>query len=179
MIPANGAQYVSYTTDKGLPGPVRQVLAWDEDGHPMVLGNVGLVRAANLGSVDRVRQDAPAIVGSVAGGGWLIDCQDDQGNKWTTPVLAWTVHADGSATPISTDREGVTSDATEGLSKYRIHHPDESHTPHKEPVGTCDPDCRDCFGTSWVDVPDGEWDTTKHTKAPVRRCRCYKTPQGV
>jgi hypothetical protein len=177
MIPANGAQYVSYTTGKGLPGPVRQVLAWDNDGHPLVLGTAGLERAANLGSVDRVRQDAAAVVGAVAGGGWLIDYQDDQGNKWTTPILAWTVHADGTASPIGTDRDGVTGDVTDGLSEYRIYHPHETHTPYTEPVGTRDPDCRECSGTSWVEVPDGEWETTKHAKAPVRRCHCDKPPQ--
>ncbi|MER5918018.1 hypothetical protein ABT124_49150 [Streptomyces sp. NPDC001982] len=65
---------------------------------------------------DLIRGDQAATVGAIPGGGWLIDCADDQGNTWTTPILTWTVHADGTATPITTDRDGVTGDATEGLS---------------------------------------------------------------
>lgn len=179
MIPANGAQRVFYTNDKGLPGPIRQVLAWDTDGHPMVLGSRGLERAADLGPIQHVRQDAAAVVGAVPGGGWFIEYQDDEGTKWTTPILAWTVHADGSATPITSDQDGLTDDATSGLTTYRVYHPEESCTRQERPVATCDPDCRECSGTSWVAIPDGEWDPSKHQHAPVRRCRCFKPAQGV
>lgn len=179
MIPANGAQYVNYTTDQGLPGPIRQVLAWDNDGHPMVLGSHGLERAADLGPIQRVRQDTAAVVGAVPGGGWFIEYQDGEGAKQVTPILAWTVHADGSANPLTADQDGLTDDATSGLTSYRVYHPEESYTLQELPVPTRDPDCRDCSGTSWVAVPDGEWDPNKHQHAPVRRCRCFKPAQGA
>ncbi|MFF4846234.1 hypothetical protein ACFY2G_40595 [Streptomyces collinus] len=79
-----------------------------------------------LEGFDGLRNDNSMIVGAVPGGGWLIDCADAEGNTWTTPILAWTVHADGTARPITTDRDGVTGDATEGLAEFRIHHPDGS-----------------------------------------------------
>jgi hypothetical protein len=143
MIPANGAQYVNYTADQGLPGPIRQVLAWDNDGHPMVLGSHGLVRAADLGLIERVRQDQAAVVGAVPGGGWLIKYKDDEGAKHVVPILAWTVHADGSATPLATGQDGLTNDATSGLDDYRIYHPDESYT-RQEPPAVSKPWCGEC-----------------------------------
>lgn len=123
MIPADGSHYVHYQhSAQGLP--VRPVIAWDDDGNPLVTGKRGLVPAYEMGTIKYIRRDSSPAVGAVPGGGWLIECKDDEGNTWTTPILAWTVHADGSAQPLTSDRDGITGDATEGLESYRIYHPD-------------------------------------------------------
>jgi hypothetical protein len=170
MIPANGAQHVHYTTDQGLPGPIRQVLAWDSDGHPMVLGSHGLERAADLGPVERVRQDAAAVVGAVSGGGWVIEYQDVEGAKWVTPILAWTVHADGSATPITSDEDGLTDDATSGLASYRVYHPDESCT-RPEPPAVSKPWCGECnYGQ---EPPNPGARTREGADGRMEKCHCH------
>jgi hypothetical protein len=125
MIPADGTHYVHFRLPDGNPGLPSPVVAWDEDGSPLVVGKWGLVRAsdAGRGAVARIKRDNEPVVGAVPGGGWLIDCTDDEGNTWTTPILAWTVHADATTTPLTSDSDGLTGDATEGLSSYRIYHP--------------------------------------------------------
>lgn len=129
MIPADGSHHVHYEKDGGTPPLSRPVVAWDDEGTPFVLGKTGLVPAWKVGTVRRVARDASPAVGAVPGGGWMIDCEGDDGVGWTLPILAWTIHADGSATPLTTDADGLTSDATEGLTSYRIYHPDEKLPP--------------------------------------------------
>ncbi|MGK3945108.1 hypothetical protein ABK046_42825 [Streptomyces caeruleatus] len=121
MIPADGSQYVYYEKSNNTL-PRRKVIAWGDNGEPLVVGRRGLVPAWELGSIDRLASEDAPVVGAVSGGGWLIDCKDDEGNEWTLPILAWTIHANGSTTPLTTDRDGVTGDATEGLDSYRIYH---------------------------------------------------------
>jgi hypothetical protein len=132
MIPANGSHYVQFEKNGKGYSPSLPVIAWDDDGFPLVINRGMLRRAYDLGSVARIQQDHVPVVGAVPGGGWLIDCTDDEGNSWTTPILAWTVHADGTATPLTSDSDGVTSDATEGLASHRIYHPDATDVQSSE-----------------------------------------------
>lgn len=136
MIPANGTYYVHFQDSEGQFTSAKPVVAWDDDGRPLIAGRYGLELAADagLGAIRGIRQASEAVVGAVPGGGWLIDCTDDEGVSWTLPILAWTIHADGAATPLTTDADGVTSDATEGLASYRIHHP-QDRLPPAEPTG--------------------------------------------
>lgn len=66
------------------------------------------------GAVEAAAQEVAAglVVGPVLGVGEVEG------------VGAWTVHADGSAVALTSDRDGVTGDATEGLKSYRIYHPE-------------------------------------------------------
>lgn len=134
MIPANGTYYVHFENHKGQFTCAASVTAWDDDGSPMIAGKWGLVRAADagLGAVRAIKHSTEAVVGAVPGGGWLIDCTDEDGAKWTSPILAWTVHADGSATALTSDADGLTGDAAAGLADYRIYHPDH---PGPQPEG--------------------------------------------
>jgi hypothetical protein len=125
VIAADGSYYVRFLTAEGKPGVSKPVVAWGTDGTPLVAGKKGLVAASEYGRVERVFQDDAGVVGAVPGGGWMIHCKDDEGTAWTVPILAWTIHTDGSATALTCDADGVTSDATEGLSSYRIYHPSE------------------------------------------------------
>lgn len=124
MIPASGTHYVHFKKGSSGYAPIHPVAAWDDDGAPLVVSRGRLRPAYELGEVERVVQDFSPVVGAVPGGGWLIDCVDSDGNTWTSPILAWTIHADGSAIPITSDSDGLTSDATEGLESYRVYHPE-------------------------------------------------------
>jgi hypothetical protein len=123
MIPADGSHYVHYEKSTNiLP---RQVIAWGDEGEALVVGRRGLVPAWELGAISRLVTGEAPTVGAVPGGGWMIDCKDADGVSWTLPILAWTIHSDGTASPITTDTDGVATDATEGLDSYRIYHPAE------------------------------------------------------
>lgn len=126
MIPADGSHYVHY--DPSSNGRrARRVVAWDDNGTPLVAGRHGLVPAHDLGTVKGIREGDAPVVGAVPGGGWMIECKDDEGNTWTSPILAWSIHADSSATPITSDSDGVATDATEGLAEYRVYHADSTN----------------------------------------------------
>jgi hypothetical protein len=129
MIPANGTYYVHFNNPAGQFTRAMPVIAWDDDGSPLIAGKFGLISAADsgLGAVRGIKHDTEAAVGAVPGGGGVIDCVDDEGTTWTTPILAWVIHGNGTATPITSDVDGVTGDATDGLEKYRIRHPDATH----------------------------------------------------
>jgi hypothetical protein len=122
MIPADGSHYAHYEKSSTLP---RKIVAWGDNGEPLVVGRRGLVPAWEIGELARLGSEQAPAVGAVPGGGWMIECKDDDGGSWTLPILAWTIHSDGTASPLTTDADGVSSDATEGLASYRIYHPDE------------------------------------------------------
>jgi hypothetical protein len=124
MIPADGSHYVYYEPSSTAL-PRRKVIAWGDDGEPLVVGRRGLVPAWDLGAIKRLGDDEAPAVGAVPGGGWMIDCKDAEGGSWTLPILAWTIHSNGAAVPLTTDSDGVATDATEGLDSYRIYHPAE------------------------------------------------------
>ena len=138
MIPANGTYHVHFQNAEGKLTSAKPVAAWDDDGRPLIIGRYGLELAsdAGLGTIRGIRQ-TDVVVGAVPGGGWLIDCTDGDGISWTLPILAWTIYADGTTTPLTTDADGVTGDATAGLASYRIHHPLEKLPPAEatEPAG--------------------------------------------
>jgi hypothetical protein len=49
MIPADGDFYADFkTAEGGWPAAGRKVIAWDDEGHPLVLGEKGLVRPEAL-----------------------------------------------------------------------------------------------------------------------------------
>lgn len=124
MIPAKDGHVAIY--NRGTTGVhTRPIVAWNNDGEPLVVGDQGLVTAWSLAGYNSVSETpAPVPVTAVPGGGWLIDCVDDDGNTWTDAIVAWVVHSDGSLVPLGTDQHGVTGDATEGLADYRLYHPD-------------------------------------------------------
>lgn len=126
MIPAKDGHVAIY--NKGTTAVyTRPIVAWSDDGEPLVVGPQGLITAWSLAGYDSVLEGQPrSIVTAVPGGGWLIDCVDQDGGTWTDVIVAWAVYSDGSMAPLGTDQHGVTSDATESLADYRIYHPDSS-----------------------------------------------------
>lgn len=131
MIPATDQYYIAvFEGPDGKPSASRPVVAWDEDGHPMVAGERGLARAQTvaveqeLGTFSRVRRrvdDLPPYVAAVPGGGWMIDQVQEDGTIRTVPIVAWSIHQDGSAWAQVANQFGVTHAP---VGKFRIYHPD-------------------------------------------------------
>lgn len=133
MIPADPNLMAVFEGADGKPSASRIVVAWADDGHPMVLGKRGLLRAEALSAnedvgtfrriVDRSEGFPPSIA-ALPGGGWMVDTLWDDDTCTTAPVLLWSVYADGSAVPVGTDFHGLTGNALEGGERSYLYHPD-------------------------------------------------------
>jgi hypothetical protein len=127
MIPTTGMEIV-LIDPRGDGEPRLPVKAWADDGHPMVIGKQGLVRADSLGKVLEVDDGGDGychIVGAVPGGGWAVRDCTAAGPMPSVPVIAWTVRADGTATAVAPDGEGgLRHYQMYGTSRYTIYHPD-------------------------------------------------------
>lgn len=134
MIPADRTASAIFRDAQGQASYDKTIVAWDTDGHPLIAGEQGLIRAEDHGDFHSVLEDtAGLIVGAVPGGGWLITTTEEDGSEYTDAIVAWAVYADGTAMPIGTDNNGLTDDATKALGKghaaYRIHHPSQRWVP--------------------------------------------------
>lgn len=152
MIPASSyhAMYSDYQQ--------REVVAWDDEGAPLVAGKTGLVPASAYSGFLRIEQ-AKKIVASVPGGGWMIAGIRGDGTGWTEPVIAWNIRDTGEAVAVMSDARGevtyeVDADVYQGLI---IYHPDATERP---PLGApadiegrpSRADCDRCARRRWVEV---------------------------
>jgi hypothetical protein len=126
MIPASGTQIAMIQTADGRYR--RAVHAWDDDGHPMVVGTTGLVRADSLGDVDKILDGGDEffrIVAAVPGGGWMMRDTDQQPMR-SVPVISWLVRADGTTTAVVPEGQGDSVNGHELVAhpSWTFHHPD-------------------------------------------------------
>ena len=144
MIPADHNLMAVFEGPNGKPSASRAVVAWADDGHPMVLGERGLLRAEALsvnedvGTFRRVTDRSegfPPYIAAIPGGGWMVDTLWDDGECTTSPVLLWAILADGTATPIDTDHAGMTSSALDGGERHYVYHPDHDRADVRKQAG--------------------------------------------
>lgn len=131
--PGHHATFYKYDDDNpereprthGLP-----VKAWDDDGHPMVVTETGLVRAENApGEFADVQDDADTPIAVLPGGGWRIKT-----DEFTyVSVIGWAVYHDRQfggthASPIVPQKSGALALGTsyQGGSGKLV--PPRSHT---------------------------------------------------
>lgn len=115
---AKGEAITTYST--------KPVIAWDEGGYPYVAGEHNLVPANSYANfVDIGEGDAP-IIAAIPGGGWQVKWSNEGGTAYVEPILAWILDADGSAKPISSDSDGITSEVQTSDTVELI---DPGHTP--------------------------------------------------
>lgn len=113
MIPAHGVK--AYYTEGGRE---REVIAWDDDGVPMVMGRTKLQKASANG--DYVLHSHSTYVGIVPVQGdlhvKLTDVPDRHGDDrrpltQTVPVLAWLIERSGVGQPLLLDEAGFVAPA--------------------------------------------------------------------
>ncbi|WP_435239586.1 hypothetical protein [Streptomyces sp. YPW6] len=129
MIPST-TPYDARYSQTGLRGTyftTRPVIAWDSNGTAQVADlKTGRLRDADSWTnfAGLALADAP-VVAALPGGTWRASYTDDEGKETTWPVLAWIVRADGTCDPITSDRDGVISDATEPGNFQLLFQPEE------------------------------------------------------
>lgn len=103
----------------------KPVIAWDKQGQPLVADKRGvLVAATGWTNFAGVHEAEPPVIAAIPGGGWVAEFTDEEGAaRW--PIVAWTVRADGSCTPLTVDRDGMCDDPTDATNFGRIYHPDD------------------------------------------------------
>lgn len=64
----------------------RDVVAWADDGHPMVIGDKGLVRAEAIPDYEGIGPDpSPLPFAFIPGNGWMVEREDGVRD----PLVAW------------------------------------------------------------------------------------------
>jgi hypothetical protein len=104
------------------------VVAVNGDGDALVWTRQGLEVARTVGGMyafDHVHEGDDGAVMAVAGGGWMAEHREDDGETWVEPVVAWVFDRFGAGTPVFTDSEGDARPESRGA---RIFHPDETST---------------------------------------------------
>lgn len=128
MIPATTNVECQFEGDRGDGTKYRYtsnpVIAWDDDGTPLVLGDGALVSAERYRNfIGLVEADAP-VVAALPGGEWRAEFKDDDGTIHSTPLLSWNVRADGTATPIVAGSDGDVYDPCEVSNFSRLYIPE-------------------------------------------------------
>lgn len=130
MLPAHG--YVALyehqrTVPDGAPQSVETtapVVAWDDEGHPLVVRDGRLQGADSRPGYVGLRAARAPAVAVLSGGGWRAEFRNDDGTTTSRPLLAWTIRADGSCSPLDADTLGRGDDPTGNAAFVRVYHPD-------------------------------------------------------
>ena len=130
MIPAPPGLVALYKHDKPAHHTDAPVVAFDDDGHPLIIDMDGkrdktrLIRADAYGNYDGMAEDPyPPLTVLLPAGGWRIEYVDSDGN-WSEPLVGWALKG-GSVVALATDRDGSVEDTDAlGSGTYRIYHPD-------------------------------------------------------
>jgi hypothetical protein len=128
MIPAPAGLVAKY---KGADD-TKPVLAFDDEGRAMVLGDRGLVYAdgyygRELDHISDYHSD-PTLAGLIPAGGWRIEHTGQDGAKWSQPLVGWGLRVDGTVVPLDTDDGGNVDSLAEVGGTWRVYHPDATET---------------------------------------------------
>ncbi|OEV03820.1 hypothetical protein AN219_37725 [Streptomyces nanshensis] len=132
MIPANAPYEASYEHESNgrTHYTTKPVIAWDDDGYPLVVGRDGcqLDRANGWSNFHAVHPCQSPVVATLPGAGWIVEFNDDAG-PLRLLVVAWLVRAEGSVDPVCVDPDGLSHDPTDMGNFVKLYHPDEEETP--------------------------------------------------
>lgn len=97
-VPCEAGEYISGHNN---------VIAWDEDGEPLVIGERGRLQSAlRHSNFVGVEQSERAIVQLIPATDWVIWRVEPSGEVWGERLVAWALCADGAVRPLETDSHG-------------------------------------------------------------------------
>lgn len=120
MIPANHSYEAVY--EGKLPKPV---VAWDKNGNALVIDprHNELTDAANLPGFLALEKKERTVA-ALPPGAWVAQFKDDDdGSVWSTPLIGWAVHDDGTATPLIATADGLADNPDGDANFVGVHHP--------------------------------------------------------
>ncbi|WP_420032281.1 hypothetical protein ACN2WE_05305 [Streptomyces sp. cg28] len=130
MIPAAQPYRARFKHEKGGRASYTflTVIAWDDDGHALVVDSKRglLVRASSYGNFDTLWEGDNPVVGAIPGGGWAAVFKEDDGTLEIDPLVAWHVYPNGTLSPVTMERGGMTEDPTDATNFERLLAPGET-----------------------------------------------------
>lgn len=120
----------------------RPIVAWADDGGPLVVGMLGLVQATQEPGFTKITRKASPIVAVVPGGGWMVERTDDRDMTWTGPVVAWAVTANGGVRPLWPDLDAQPVGVSPVTRTYQVWHPRQTEPERIEDEGNAPGDER-------------------------------------
>ncbi|MFR9796612.1 hypothetical protein ACL02U_12010 [Streptomyces sp. MS06] len=124
MIPASQPHEARYRheSDGRIHYTTKAVIAWDDDGYPLVVGRDGcqLVRANGWRNFHDVVPVDPPVTAAFPAAGWQVVYKDDDSAEYRIPLTAWLTLADGSLRPVDVGTDGFADDPTECLNFVRL-----------------------------------------------------------
>jgi hypothetical protein len=133
VIPATNIVAIYGTGTDDDPLWSRPVVAFDDDGHALVLGDRGLVAAEALAGFQSLAKAVHNTV--IPGAGWIAavplddESLDDPTRFLHVPVVAWLIDDDGDGVALV-----ARSDGTTGAWDGPVFHPDQVETEFELPV---------------------------------------------
>lgn len=125
MTPAPPGIIASFTIKppNGRIGSMSKiVIAFDDDGEPLVTSSQGLVRARTYGEFELIKDSASRYRALIPADGWRIKLD----NGADMPLIGWAVCLDGNVTPLVHIGCGHVVGYRELQSEnHLIYHPDE------------------------------------------------------
>jgi hypothetical protein len=134
MIPAPPGVAALYKHDNA-PDTDKTIIAFDDDGHPLVIDDSGkrdktrLVRADSWTNYDGMTETAGPITALLPAGGWRVEYTEGDGTTWSEPLVGWGLKGDSIIVPLATDCDGYVDDFDHHRGTYRIYHPDATDIP--------------------------------------------------
>jgi len=127
MIPATGqtAVYDETRMDGSTYRSHVPIVAWDDEGHPLILGEHGLVPARNGRGYVGVDRQEESVVAALPGAGWRVEYKKGDGEVTSNLLVAWLVRADGYVFAVDSDSYGLTLAITERRGFHRLVPPTE------------------------------------------------------
>ena len=126
MIPAPPGLVALYKHGKPAHHTEKAIIAFDDDGHPLVIDDDGkrdktrLIRAGAYANYDGMTEDPhPPLAALLPAGGWRVEFTLDDGTKWSEPLVGWALKG-GGVVPLTTDCDGVVDDFDLYSGNYRI-----------------------------------------------------------
>lgn len=130
MIPAPPGLVALYKHDDPSHHTDLPIVAFDDDGHPLVIDQDGkrdktrLIRADAYANYDGMANDPyPGYMALLPAGGWRVELTDG-GEKWSEPLVGWALKPGGIVVPLSADSTGLIEDFEHYSGEYRIYHPE-------------------------------------------------------
>lgn len=102
----------------------KPVIAFDDEGLALVLGDGRLVPADSYSNFANVIEDDPGHVALIPAGGWRVEFTSEDGSKYREPLVGWSLTAGGDVEPLFADADGLVNDFHRYSGEYRIYHPD-------------------------------------------------------
>lgn len=137
MIPATTLHHATFrhTDLDGRPTERDEpVIAWDEEGHALVLNNNRLVRAKTLrGFVAVTWEEIGPVVGIASVDGWVAEFLSSEDRQTTLPLAGMAIRSTGEAFPLVIYPDGRCDDPQGDRTFKRIYHPGQDTEPPTEP----------------------------------------------